>query len=165
MRIPRVPPLILAATLSTAVALSAANVVAAQGSAPAVSAATTSFTYRFVLTPVLTYSRHTYGLVFRLNRDLPRTSNRRAKAVLRIGDAQALAVRGGGEKQRCFMASVEGIPGGPRFGKLYAVELSIPGFNTVRKRVRLKRATPGYGAFYGNEARDPKARALHCGPR
>jgi hypothetical protein len=130
-----------------------------------VSAATTSSTYSFVLPPVLTYSRHTYGIVFRLHRDLPRTSNRRVNAALRIGDAQALAVRGGGKKQRCFMASVEGISGGLRFGKLYEVKLSIPGFNTVRKHVRLKHATHGYGAFYGNEARDPKACALHCGPR
>lgn len=163
MQVARLRAFAATGLLGTLMALGSVSLGAAQE--PDTTPAATTPSYRFVLTPVLTYSRHTYGLVFRLNRDLPRSKSHRAKAALVINDQQALAIRGGGRQQRCFMASLEGIAGGPRFGKLYAVELRIPGSDTVHKRVRLKRATPGYGAFFGNETRDPKARDLHCGPR
>lgn len=156
MRLARVRPLAFAAILSTVVAAAGAAVAAGQERVSAAPADATSADYRFVGTPALTYSHSTYGLVFRLNRDLPRARNRRARAELVIGDQGAAAVLGGGKRQRCFMAHVEGISGGPRFGKLYPIELQIPGLNTVRKRVRLMRATPGYEAFYPNGLRDPK---------
>jgi hypothetical protein len=151
----------IAVTTTMAGASSAAG--SAQDRADAVRSA--SAKYAFVNTPVLTYAHGVYGLVWRLNRDLPRKASGRARATLIIEEQQALAVLGGGKKQLCFSGHTEGIAGGPRFGDLYSVVLEIRGANTLRKHVRLRHATKGYGAFYGNDTRDPKVRQLHCGPR
>ena len=124
-----------------------------------------SSAYRFIGRPVLLYGDNEYDLIWRLNRDLPRSANRRAKAQALLNGKSSIGVRGGGRRQRCFEAHWErpsDFSGAPRIGSLYRIALRIPGANTLKTRVRLSRHTKGYSSFKANAPRDPKARALHC---
>jgi hypothetical protein len=119
--------------------------------------------YDLVRAPVLTYSGDAYGLVFRLDRRLPRASGGSVKATVSLNGKRAERISTVAGRPHCYVAVLHGYF--PRYGEVYKVIISAVDAEPLAKRVRLHHATRGYGAFLGNADRDPRARDLKCAAR
>lgn len=117
--------------------------------------------YRVVGGPLLTYGQGFYGLVFRLDHDVPRRTNGRARARPTLEGEGAVVLRGRGCFENEFDASNHVIHT-PRFGRRYHVALLIEGASTLHFTARLQRPSPGFSPANASVSRDPKARQLHC---
>jgi hypothetical protein len=133
--------------------------------------------YRLTKPAVLLFDESgSYVLLFRLNRDVPRAPNRRARAGVFLERSMSPALFGGGRRLRCFEGNFpeNSGTGPPRFGQLYRFRLEVGelpdgphepgqlGTIVLRGQARLRHSTPGYSTSRGNAARDPKAAALNC---
>jgi hypothetical protein len=121
--------------------------------------------YDLVHRPFFAHNHGVYGLVFKLDRRLPRSPNRRVLATVSInGHTVDRLVQVAGQPH-CYVASLESSLPPVHFGQKYRIAIEIPNAEALQKHLRLRHDTPGFGAFYANPERDPAARYLHCRPR